>query len=92
MHMVVSQEAPGTIVLSDVVRRYRIGDELTISALDHVSLRVEAGSAVALSGPSGSGKSTLIRCINQLERPDAGRIAIDGVEQKRRARESRQDS
>src|SRR5690606_36673985 len=31
-------------------------------------------------GPSGSGKSTLIRCINQLERHQSGRIVVDGLE------------
>ncbi|MGI9185771.1 MAG: ABC transporter ATP-binding protein [Solirubrobacteraceae bacterium] len=63
-----------------MVRRYRIGDELTITALDRVSLRVTAGSAVALSGPSGSGKSTLLHLIGALDRPDEGTVTVGGVE------------
>jgi len=39
----------------------------------------ERGEAVVLIGPSGCGKSTFLRCLNQLEMPDAGRITIDGV-------------
>ena len=43
-----------------------------------VDLSVRRGEVVCIIGPSGSGKSTLLRCINHLERIDAGRIAIDG--------------
>ncbi len=81
--MVVSQgqrDEAGTIELDQVVRRYRIGAELTITALDGVSLRVDAGSAVALSGPSGSGKSTLLHLIGALDRPDEGKVRVGGVE------------
>ncbi len=39
----------------------------------------ERGEAVVLIGPSGCGKSTFLRCLNQLEMPDSGRITIDGV-------------
>ena len=62
-----------------MLRRYRIADKLTITALDGVSLRVEAGSAVALSGPSGSGKSTLLHLIGGLDRPDEGTVRVGGV-------------
>ena len=47
-------------------------------ALDDVSVKVPAGSLTALLGPSGSGKSTLLRIIAGLERPDAGRVLIEG--------------
>lgn len=47
--------------------------------LKGVSLTVNAGETVALIGQSGSGKSTFLRCMNQLERVDAGEIALDNV-------------
>ena len=43
-----------------------------------VSLAVDKGSVVAILGPSGSGKTTLLRCINFLEKADAGRLVFDG--------------
>ncbi|AJK50588.1 amino acid ABC transporter ATP-binding protein [Burkholderia plantarii] len=46
--------------------------------LKGVSLNVERGQVVCLIGPSGSGKSTLLRCINGLERHDAGEITVEG--------------
>jgi polar amino acid transport system ATP-binding protein len=48
--------------------------------LDGVSLEVGAGEIVALTGPSGCGKTTLLRCMNGLERADAGTIRVDGHE------------
>jgi general L-amino acid transport system ATP-binding protein len=49
-------------------------------ALRSIDLRVGRQEVVVVIGPSGSGKSTLIRCINRLEKHDAGRIVVDGVE------------
>jgi polar amino acid transport system ATP-binding protein len=46
--------------------------------LKGVSLEVRAGEVLCLLGPSGSGKSTLLRCINHLEKIDAGRLSVDG--------------
>src|SRR5256885_3971921 len=46
--------------------------------LDDCSASVAKGSVVVVCGPSGSGKSTLIRCINGLERIDAGEITVEG--------------
>jgi general L-amino acid transport system ATP-binding protein len=51
-------------------------------ALNTVSLEVGSGERVVVCGPSGSGKSTLIRCINQLEQHESGKILIDGIELK----------
>ena len=45
-----------------------------------MSLEVGTGDRVVICGPSGSGKSTLIRCINQLEQHETGKILIGGIE------------
>jgi osmoprotectant transport system ATP-binding protein len=49
-----------------------------VSAVDTVSIEIDGGTFVALVGTSGSGKSTLLRMANRLERPDDGRVLIDG--------------
>jgi len=46
--------------------------------LKGVSLAANAGDVISIIGSSGSGKSTLLRCINLLEQPDKGRIALNG--------------
>jgi sulfate transport system ATP-binding protein len=66
------------IVVEGITKRF--GD---FTALENVSVSVEAGSLTALLGPSGSGKSTLLRVIAGLERPDAGRVLIDGEDMTR---------
>jgi sulfate/thiosulfate transport system ATP-binding protein len=64
----------------------RFGD---FTALDDVSVEVPTGSLTALLGPSGSGKSTLLRVISGLERPDAGRVLIEGADMTRRPPQQR---
>jgi polar amino acid transport system ATP-binding protein len=53
----------------------RFGD---VEVLSDVSFQVGKGETICVLGPSGSGKSTLLRCINWLERPDAGQIYLNG--------------
>ncbi|ERM01354.1 ABC transporter [Brucella intermedia 229E] len=50
----------------------------TYHALRNINLTVSRGERIVICGPSGSGKSTLIRCINQLETIQEGRIIVDG--------------
>jgi osmoprotectant transport system ATP-binding protein len=59
----------------DAVRKVYPGGHV---ALHEVSLRVAAGTTLALLGPSGGGKTTLLKLINRLLEPSAGRIVIDG--------------
>ena len=49
-----------------------------VNVLKGITLEVERGHVACLIGPSGSGKSTFLRCINHLERVDAGRLYVDG--------------
>jgi putative ABC transport system ATP-binding protein len=51
-----------------------------VTAVDNVSLSIDAGSAVALTGPSGSGKSTLLHLVGAIERPDRGTITVAGTD------------
>jgi len=50
-----------------------------VEVLCDVSFQVDKSETICVLGPSGSGKSTLLRCINWLERPDAGQIYLNGT-------------
>jgi putative ABC transport system ATP-binding protein len=63
----------------DLVMRLRSGAGV-VTILDGVSLDVEPGQFVAITGPSGSGKSTLLGLVAGLDRPTAGSVRVDGVE------------
>ena len=54
----------------------RFGQTVVLEAVD---LQINKGEVVVLIGPSGSGKSTLLRCINALEKIDAGDLLVDGL-------------
>ena len=49
-----------------------------LEVLKGITLEVQPGEVMCLLGPSGSGKSTFLRCINHLEKIDAGRLSVDG--------------
>jgi putative ABC transport system ATP-binding protein len=68
------------IQIQDVERVYPITDDLSVHALDGVSLRIERGEFVAIMGSSGSGKSTLMNILGCLDAPTAGRYLLDGVD------------
>jgi len=61
----------------DLCKTYRQGDQ-DIKALDHVSIKIEAGDFVCLSAPSGGGKTTLLNAIGGLDIPDSGEVWIAG--------------
>ena len=50
----------------------------TLVALQDISLTIPDGDVYGIIGMSGAGKSTLVRCINMLERPDEGRVLVNG--------------
>jgi len=64
----------GPMVLAERVKK-RFG---RLEVLRGVDLRVDRGTVTCILGPSGSGKSTFLRCINHLEKIDAGRLRVDG--------------
>ncbi|MBD8031064.1 amino acid ABC transporter ATP-binding protein [Corynebacterium sp. Sa1YVA5] len=49
-----------------------------LEVLKGIDLQVPKGSVTCLIGPSGSGKSTMLRCVNHLEKVNAGRLYVDG--------------
>lgn len=58
-------------------KRFASG-EAKVSAVAGVSLEVQAGKSLAITGTSGSGKSTLLSLLAGLERPDSGRVLVEG--------------
>ena len=63
------------VEISEIHKRFG-----AVEVLKGVSLSLDKGEIVAVIGRSGSGKSTMLRCINALERVQAGRIIVDGIE------------
>jgi putative ABC transport system ATP-binding protein len=70
--------APSPILQAErLTRTYRIGSG-TVAALQAVDLALDAGDFLVVQGPSGSGKTTLINLLGLLDRPDGGRVLLDG--------------
>lgn len=61
----------------DLVKYYYVGENV-VKAVDHTNLEIERGKFTAIVGRSGSGKSTLLQIIGGLDRPDSGKVIIDG--------------
>jgi putative ABC transport system ATP-binding protein len=65
--------------LTSVARSYRLG-RVRVPALHAVTLDIARGEFLALAGPSGSGKTTLLNLLGCIDKPDSGRIVIDGAD------------
>jgi putative ABC transport system ATP-binding protein len=79
--MTITTTTVGSSVrIEDVVKRYVLDDGVELVAAAGVSLAVEPGALVALTGPSGSGKSTLLHLVGGVDRADAGTITVDDRE------------
>ena len=65
------------ISVKSISKKFEIKDQV-IQALDNVSFEVNKGEIFGIIGLSGAGKSTLIRCLNLLEKPDQGKVIVDG--------------
>lgn len=63
--------------IHDLVKYYRAGDNI-VKAVDHTDLLIERGKFTAIVGRSGSGKSTLLHLLGGLDRPDSGKVLIEG--------------
>ncbi len=74
-HLPAETDGQGMIVAEQVKKWFG-----KFQALKGITTTIRRGEVVVIIGPSGSGKSTFIRCINRLERHDAGQIIVDGIE------------
>jgi putative ABC transport system ATP-binding protein len=68
------------VCFSSVSKTYRTGAGLPVQALDHLTLDIRGGQAVAVTGRSGSGKSTLLHLAGAMDQLDSGTITVDGLD------------
>ena len=68
---------PAFIRVNELCRYYPMGST-EVRALDGVSLEIQRGEMLGITGPSGSGKSTLLYLLGGLDRPTSGELWIDG--------------
>ncbi len=78
------------IQVMNLVKTYHGGGE-TVRAVDGVSLGIDIGEFVAITGTSGSGKSTLLTMLGGLNEPASGRISVDEIDIYRLSAEQRAD-
>src|ERR1043165_8955972 len=81
----MTQDAP-VISIQNLVKTFVVG-EVEVRALRGVSLDVQRGEFVAVTGPSGSGKSTLMHILGCLDRPTSGQYVLDGEDVSRMSKD-----
>ena len=67
-----------TILSTENLKKVYTSGDIETRALDGVSISVEKGEFVSVVGTSGSGKSTLLHMLGGLDRPDSGKVIVDG--------------
>ncbi len=77
---------PPVISVKDLVKRYIVG-EVEVRALRGLSMEVQRGEFLAVTGPSGSGKSTLMHILGCLDKPTSGRYVLDGEDVSRMSKD-----
>ncbi len=72
--------ASNIIDILELVKVYKLSDEVSVRALKGVSLSVDRGEFLSIMGASGSGKSTFMNILGFLDTPTSGRYVLDGID------------
>ena len=78
MNFMAQKPRPEPLIVIDGLDKAYVRGGTAVPIFDRLSLTIGCGEFVALMGPSGSGKTTLLNLLGGIDRPDAGRLAIDG--------------
>lgn len=70
---------PAALVAAQVSKIYGDTTPAAVTALDNISLQIDAGRFTAIMGPSGAGKSTLLHLFAGIEQPTSGQVFVNGV-------------
>jgi len=75
--MSLGMTTPNLLTISELCKRYP-GEAGPVDVLRNISMQMQPGETVALTGESGSGKSTLLHLAGGLDQPDSGQVLLDG--------------